>query len=369
MTAEISGTEFNFVTSQGQPICAEGVILAGSYAWQRSSFQRLRPRPLLPVAQRPLIDYTLGWLERAGVSRVTICGNGSTSALKSYFGRCPEPPAAINFYEDSSPRGAAGCVKDVAATSAATAFVVADGASIPTVDLGKMIAQHQKEGAAVTIAVTRRHVKTSADSYLRPTGVYVIERDALSSVPAVSFQDLKESLIPKLAARGERIGVFVTGDVSPRVLNVETYLALDAWTLRREPRRLDPSALIDETARLIGAVSVGAGVSIGAHATIIGPVSIGSGSSIGRGAVVARSVVWENCSIGNGAVVDRCVLADGTEIEPGVTVTEMLKVKRTASSPVSIMTSSVARASRVFGRVSRTTHDTLAVPSNSVIGA
>ena len=368
MRAEISEADQALVATQQQMADVEGVILAGTYAWHRSSFERLRPRPLLPVAQRPLIAYALELLKDSGVSQATICGNGTTTALRNHFDTRSNAPVSIDFYEDSSPRGTAGCVRDVATRSAASTFVVADSATVPTVDLRRMIAQHRRQGAAVTIAVTRRHVKTSAEPYLRPTGMYVIERDALSSVPAVSFQDLKESLIPKLAARGQGIEVFVVDDVSPRVLNVETYLALDAWALRRQllqmSAQVDPSAVIDETARLIGPVIVGPGVSVGPQATIIGPVSIGPGSSIGSGAVLARSAVWENCSVGRDAVVDRCVLADGVEIEAGATVTEMLKLKGSASSLVSVLTGTVARASRAFGRPRSIGQDALSVASH-----
>ena len=39
----------------------KGIVLAGTYQWGDSTFETLLPRPLVPVAQAPLISYTLEW--------------------------------------------------------------------------------------------------------------------------------------------------------------------------------------------------------------------------------------------------------------------------------------------------------------------
>ena len=44
-----------------------GVILAGQYAWKDSRFDALCPRPLLPVANQPLVSYALLWLAEGGL--------------------------------------------------------------------------------------------------------------------------------------------------------------------------------------------------------------------------------------------------------------------------------------------------------------
>ena len=37
------------------------VVLAGTHTWRNSELERICPRPLLPVAGRPLIWYGLNW--------------------------------------------------------------------------------------------------------------------------------------------------------------------------------------------------------------------------------------------------------------------------------------------------------------------
>src|SRR3954470_24265521 len=74
----------------GTPASVEGpashvvdIVLAGSYHSADSAFQGSLPRPLLPVAQIPVIGYVLRWLRDADVTRVTICSNSGSRAIQS----------------------------------------------------------------------------------------------------------------------------------------------------------------------------------------------------------------------------------------------------------------------------------------------
>src|SRR6266705_2711535 len=113
------------------PQSVEGIILAGQYHWSGSEFEELRPRPLLPVAGRPLIEHVLQWLQFGGVERATVCANGSTHALRRHLADGKRMSIDLHYFEDDVPRGAAGCVKDAASVRDARTLVVADGTSIP----------------------------------------------------------------------------------------------------------------------------------------------------------------------------------------------------------------------------------------------
>ena len=61
------------------------IILTGTYPWANSAFDMLLPRPLMPVAHRPLISYALAWLRQGGIDRVAVCANRETRALQTRF--------------------------------------------------------------------------------------------------------------------------------------------------------------------------------------------------------------------------------------------------------------------------------------------
>jgi NDP-sugar pyrophosphorylase family protein len=313
---------------------AEAIILAGTHRWTGSPFEELRPRPLLPVAQTPIIDYVLRWLKANGVQQATICANGSTIPLREHVQDGRRFGVTVRYHEDPTPRGAAGCVKDASAASQARLLIVADGTAVPVVDLRAVLAYHRDTGAVLTIVAHDRAAASAGFPLLQTAGIYVFNRDVLDRVPATSFQDIKETLIPKLYRDGHRIEVFLVPKTSPHVMSAESYLAANYWAVEHQTasaaagsRGLNaPLAGIASDARVIGPVTLGAGVRVMAGATIVGPASIGDGTVIGPGAVVARSVVWNNCTIGEGALVDGSILADDVVIPAGSTVTNALRL-------------------------------------------
>jgi mannose-1-phosphate guanylyltransferase len=306
-----------------ESVSVYGIVVAGAYPARPSALDALTPRPLLPVAQQPLITYALRWLSKGGVERATICANSAARAIRARL-----DTAALGmqlaFLEDWNPRGAAGCVRDAGARREARTFVVADGTSVPVVELGDLVESHRAAQALLTVAVA-----PDATGRLAPCGVYVFDRRAFDYIPADGFQDIKERLLPRLYEAGEPVATHVAATAAPRVVNVESYLALDHWAVERLARQaLDAgdyhlqgdaivhgSAVVDPAARLLGPVLVGPGVTIGRGATLVGPLSLGPGTRVGRAAVVSRSVAWSGCVIGDEALVDRCMLADEARVD------------------------------------------------------
>jgi mannose-1-phosphate guanylyltransferase len=312
----------------------EGIVLAGEYHWAASLFHELRPRPLLPVAGTPIIDYVLRWFRTGGIHDTIICANGSTSALRRYLNDGRRLAMDVNYYEDGTPRGAAGCVRDAAQKSQAQTLIVTDGGSIPVFDLKALLAHHREREAALTIAVYPRG--SAGVQQYEPVGVYVFEREVLEAVPATSFQDIKEALIPKLHLQGHRVEAFPVRDRSPRVLNADSYLAVNHWMTRRltaEPGASNQvvsgrDVSVHETARMIGPVVLGDGVRVGPGATIVGPTCLGEGTEIGAEAVITRSVTWTDATIEAQAVVDSCILADRTRVAGGATLVSQVRSGR-----------------------------------------
>lgn len=313
-----------------------GIVLAGVYPGGPSELDRLAPRPLLPVAHQPLILYALQWMSGAGIHGATICTNSASRAVRTHLGSSAFG-VRIDYLEDWSPRGAAGCVRDAGAKTEADTFVVAEGTSIPVVDFDELLDAHHAGGAAITVVVD-----ADAAGRQRPSGLYVFERRSFDFIPADGFQDIKEKLIPCLYGAGERVLTHVTRATAPRVVNARTYLALDHWAVERTPLLLratdgyrvsgeaivHESATVAQGARLLGTVLLGPGVSVQAGATLVGPVNLGPGTTVGRGAVVSRSVIWSDCAVGEGAFVDRSLMTNGSIIEPRQSAIAVVKVTR-----------------------------------------
>jgi NDP-sugar pyrophosphorylase family protein len=307
-----------------------GIVLVGTHPWTKTGFDRLPPRPLLPVAHRPLLSYSLSWLRDGGVRDAAVCANRETQVLESRLHRHVPHGLRVSYLEDTMPRGAAGAIRDAANTSNAKTFVVTDGTAIPTADLSELLAFHNESGAAVTVVshVEARH--HGGASLHVPSGIYVFNREALAAVPERGFCDIKENLIPQLHRASQTVKTFTVDHQSPRVLDASSYRAVNEWMVdhliatRTVPEGYVLSgtclfhreASIARDATFVGPVIVGPGAQIASGAVIVGPTSIGRDAVVGRDVLVSRSAIWRRSVLQEQVVADRCILADGSIVAP-----------------------------------------------------
>lgn len=304
--------------------------MAGTYQRPDSAFDRLLPRPLLPVAHKPLISYGLSWLWEAGVTDVTVCGNRETRALQAELGRHVPADMTCSYREDPMPRGAAGCVRDAADGEACDTYVVTDGAAVPTaVELPELLESHRASGADATVVVYSKPGRSGTPDTTIPVGIYVVNRAALDCIPPRGFFDIKEHLIPELYRAGARVLAHRITRIVPRVLNARTYLAVNGMMTealvsgnavpsgyhRSGAALIQAGVGVAADAILAGPVIIGQGAEIRSRAVVIGPTSIGCDVVVNDGALVSRSAVWRRSTIQAGAIVDLCIVGDGAVIQ------------------------------------------------------
>lgn len=307
----------------------EGALLAGVHQWRGSALDHWGPRPLLPVAGRPLIRYPLDWMRSGGIRRVNVCANSDTAPIRRHVGTGVPGQFEIAYYEDSLPRGPAGCLRDAALQTGAQTILAAYATVVPRqLDLSDLLRNHAETGAALTVPVVSQ--TRCGSEVLSPVGVYVLDRSALQHVSKFGYQDIKEMLIPRLHAKGEIVTAHRVGAHVPRVTDASSYLAACEWVLDRclqdeavpgyhayEDAVVHESCVVSPDARLIGRVVVGPRSRIHAGAIIVGPATIGRNCTVEGGALVCRSVVWDEACIRTNSVLDRCVVMQKVTIEPG----------------------------------------------------
>ena len=319
-----------------------GIVLAGVHAWGNGVLEEVIARPLLPIAARPLIGHILHWLRDGGVLEAAVCGNSDTSVLRRSLGDGETFNVSLIYFEDVTPRGPAGCARDAALSSTAEIFVVVDGSVLPRIDLAALVDTHRRGKAALTLVVAGAGgADSQSNGVQEPVGIYVFSRSALAEVGAAGYQDIKETLIPNLYRRGERIVTHVVpGDSTLRVTNAASYLALNMWAVQGMAQQaampegyarineawIDPSARVDPTALFVGPALVGAKCVIEAGTLVVGPTTIGVESTIEPRAVVSRSAVWDRCRVGTGALLDHCILTDDARVGPEMVVRNTVRV-------------------------------------------
>ena len=293
-----------------------GIVLAGTYHWSGSAFEDLLPRPLVPVAQAPLVSYALRWLRDGGISRATLCANSASRAMRSYLGAGSRLTMSLEYHEDWTPRGAAGCVRDAATRTDADTLVVdrrhrhPRGQHRPPArrppDGG--CGRHHRGAPRPPGALGRASAQPGRDLRLRPAGARLHPRDGL---PGHQGEPDPEAL-PRGGARRDACRA---RRLSPRPerRDLPRREPLDDRADRRRPLSAGalghvrgdgevlahPTAWVAPGARLVGPVLLGPSVKIAAGRHDRGSDQPGGGDV--RGRRCARLALR-----GLGSLPDRC---------------------------------------------------------------
>jgi len=305
------------------------VVLAGSYDHGLCPLTSALPRGLWPLVDRPVVQHVVGRLREQGVRDVAVCANGHSHLFAEVCSGWPLDDGSLRFYEDRMPRGAAGCVADVAGNWRGESFVVVQANVVFSESLlAEMLACHRSNGADMTVGVRR----ACGNGHLEPAGIYVLEPTVLDFISPRSYQDLKEQVIPALVEVGGRVVPFIVKGGYLSWHDAASYLTAVSAALGdpggfglslERLREITPSVFvaddveIDRTARLFGPLAILDGARIGAGAVLVGPAVVGYGSHVGRKAVLADSVLWGRVRVGDGASVGNSVVGGGVYVRPG----------------------------------------------------
>jgi NDP-sugar pyrophosphorylase family protein len=194
----------------------EAIVLAGGKGERLGEAAQGLPKPLVPVAGRPLVSYELERLGRAGVTRVVVaCSAGQEELFeRELAGYGPEVVAA----GEPEPLGRGGGIKLAARLLGPERPVLAlNGDEIADVDVAALLAHHRARGPAATIVVAPLPspfgvVELAEDDTVRDfreaprlphwvnAGLYVLEDEALDAFP--DRGDHETTTFPELAEKG-----------------------------------------------------------------------------------------------------------------------------------------------------------------------
>jgi len=185
------------------------------------------PKPMLPVAGRPLLEHTVEWLRRHGVSEIAVNLHYKPLSITGHFGDGSRFGVAITYSHEEQLLGTAGAVKRLEHFFHGT-FVVIYGDVLTDLDLTAMAAFHRDRGGAGSVALyrvdnpsARGLVETDGDGRIlrfvekpRPeevftdlanAGVYILEPEILDHIPTERRYDFGRDLFPDLLRRGVRL--------------------------------------------------------------------------------------------------------------------------------------------------------------------
>ncbi len=130
----------------------KAVILAGGLGTRLQPYTFFIPKPMLPLGNKPLLEYTIEWLKSAGIDRVIVCVSYLHRTIEDYFEDGARFGIEIEYARSERPLATAGQLK-TAEKLLDDSFVCVYGDSVYEFNLRKMIKQHRKSKAFVTMAL------------------------------------------------------------------------------------------------------------------------------------------------------------------------------------------------------------------------
>ncbi|WP_018969993.1 sugar phosphate nucleotidyltransferase [Rubritalea marina] len=267
------------------------------------------PKPLVPFANRPMVEHVLDHCIAAGIEAFAINTHHCAEAWLEHFPEQSYRGCPITFYHEPVLLETGGGIKNIADWIDGEPLLVYNGDILTDIDIAALISQHSRTEDHATLALlaggANCNVGIAGDRvtdirYLRKidpgthqfSGIYIIQPDLLDLIPA----DTKVSIIPAFIVLAERqqLGAHFCEQASWQDLGtIEEYLRAH-HALAQETgveatscstANIHPDAQVDTKTCFLGANCV-----------------------IEQGSKLSNSIVWPNAHVHAGAELYQCIV-------------------------------------------------------------
>ena len=311
-----------------------------------------QPKPMLPMANRPMMEHVINLLRQHGFEDIVVTVAFMANAIRSYFGDGSEFGVRMVYATEETPLGTAGSVRN-ARDELDERFVVISGDVLTDIDLTDVVDYHDSKGALATIAlkavedplefgIVITHEDGSIERFLEKptwgqvfsdtinTGIYVLEPEIFDFIPEGRAVDFSEEVFPAVLEAEKPLFGYVAEGYWEDVGTLEAYLRSHQDILDEKvavqvsgfPLRpgvwLGKGAEVDPTAEVRGPAIIGDNCHIGADGVLGSYCVIGANVRIGDNTSLERTVVHDNAFLGAGVRLDGCVLGRSCDLRQGV---------------------------------------------------
>ena len=315
----------------------KAVVMAGGEGSRLRPLTIGRPKPMVPVVNKPIMQHILELLKRHGFTDIVVTLQYMADYLQDYFGSGQTYGVKLQYAIEEAPLGTAGSVRNASAyLDGGDPFVVISGDALTDFDLPRIVQWHRERQALATMVlcrvsnpleygvivtddhdrVTRMHEKPSWGEVMSDTvntGIYVFDPAILDLIEPGHSADWSKDIFPRLLEKGAPLYGYVADGYWCDIGNLIEYRRAVADLLSGRVR-LGPlghsrggnvwtgdNVEIAPDAHLIGPIYLGNEVKVKSGAVIHGPTFIRDYTIVDNRAQVDRSLVWRNCYIGEGA--------------------------------------------------------------------
>jgi mannose-1-phosphate guanylyltransferase/phosphomannomutase len=334
----------------------KAVVMAGGFGTRIQPLTNSRPKPMLPIINRPMMERTMMTLKDLGISEFIVLLYFKPEIIQDYFGDGSDFGIKITYVVPDDDYGTAGAVKLAQEHIGDDNFIIISGDLVTDFDFQKIFDYHKSKNSKLTITLTSvdnplefgvviANEEGKIEKFLEKpswgevfsdtinTGIYIIEPEILDYIPPHENYDFAKDLFPRLMREGIELMAGYAQGYWRDVGNPESYREVyedilsgkvkfkidgikqvfpDGVLYSQKPYKLDKSV------EIIGTVVLGDDVVLNENVKL-NNVVIGDSVTIGRDSNIRNSVLWNDITIGRNAKLDSCVICNNNKIGKNVT--------------------------------------------------
>ncbi len=290
---------------------SQAFVLGAGLGTRLKALTQHRPKPLIPIANRPLITYAFDHLLEAGVQRFVINTHWRAEEYARAFPDAKYRGFELMFREETPEvLETAGGIRNAADLLRGGAFWVYNGDILCTLPLEKALRTHHDAGNEVTLVLRSsggplqvtfdqasgrildlgKRLNPASEAQFLFSGIYLVEPEFLRRIPRG-----KISVVPvfcEMIRSGAKLGGVVVDEgewfdlgTREQIFSVHQHLGGGPW--------IHPEA------------------EVAADAAVTGASAIGAGARVGSGAKVRDCIIWDGGFVAPEADLSRCIVVTG----------------------------------------------------------
>ena len=317
----------------------QAVIMVGGKGTRLLPLTLTRPKPAMPVLDKPFLKYLIESMADAGIGEVFLACGYKSDVLAHAIGDGSDMGVRIIYSDEDTPLGTGGAIKRLE-DRLDPVFLAANGDTLTSVDIAAQIREHFESGAAVTDSLSEvddpsqagvvridgdgrilefqdKPKREEACSNLVNSGVYVVDKKVLGYIPKDTFYDFSKDLFPLLIEKGERLQGHMAKGIWVDIGRPHDLIRMNLVMADRLYRGHDWSDSAEDSV-LDGTVYLGDGTVV--RSSKVSESVISKGCDV-RSSYLSGTFVMEACRI-DGARVENSILGEGCVLKKGCLVVD-----------------------------------------------
>lgn len=309
----------------------KAVVMAGGEGTRLRPLTCNRPKPMVPVAGKPVMEHITALLKNHGIYDIAVTLQYLPDIIRNHFEDGGQFGVRMRYYIENKPLGTAGSVRNAESFLDDT-FLVISGDALTDIDITKAVEFHKDRDAMATLVLKRVDIPleygvvvTGKDGRIvrfleKPgwgevisdtvnTGIYILSPEIFKYYRANEFFDFSRDLFPILLSESKPMYGYVTEDYWCDIGDINAYIQANFDVIDQKVRADIPGREIAQ------GIWVGQDTSIENDVTVEAPCVIGAGCRIRDGSVIGKhSVIGDNTAIADRCSIKRSVIWKNTDI-------------------------------------------------------